>query len=105
MTVAAARTKRPPLILGEYSKRQMPRAAHNRLMRVTNRGLVVQREAHIRLLLVSTVFSLAREIAPRSERPQGASERSGAMAGANSKALIFCCYGAQRRCLKSLGPG
>jgi hypothetical protein len=101
----ASGTKRPLPILGEYARRQIPSNAANRLMRVSNRGLVVQRQSHTALLLVSTVFSPHGWIAPQASAPRAQATRSGAVAGADSEALIFCCYGAQRRCLKPLGPG
>lgn len=105
MTGAIRRTKRSLPIPGEYLKRRISRTASNRLVRVINPGRVVQRQACTRLLLVSTVFSLTGWIAPQASAPKAQATRSGAVAGTGSEALIFCGYGAQRRCLKPLGPG
>jgi len=79
-TLSTNRTKRPLPILGEYSKLKSPSMFANPLVHMNNWRLVVLKLLQAALLLVSMLFSLAGEIAPRSEAArQAASERSGAM--------------------------
>lgn len=79
LTSTASRTKWLLPIPGEHSKLKSPSMFGNPLVRMNKQKLVVLRLSHAALLIVSIVFSLAADAAPRGEaaRP-AASERSGA---------------------------